>query len=126
MDNYIVNKKTNRVVKIGSKCHRRHILTKIRQNTKNSTVLTRVSHEDSKKLKNSLPELDHNKFYCYDTANQSIITKNRSLKCDEIIKYICEKLPCIIDQVIDDIPEDADRDTTKKLMIEIFHSSLLN
>ena len=126
MDNYILNKNTGRVMKIGSKKHRSAIVSKIRQNTKNSICFTNVSYDDSKKFKNSLPELDNNKFYCYDNTNNNIITKNKSLKCEEILKYICNQLPNIIDKIIDDIPDDADRETTKNMIIEIFHDSLLN
>ena len=73
-----------------------------------------------------MPELDNNKFYCYDNTNKNIITKNKSLKCEEILKYICNQLPNIIDKIIDDIDENATRDETKSKMIEIFHDSLLN
>jgi len=126
MDNYILNKNTGRVTKIGSKAHRRAIVSKIRKNPQNNTVLSNISQVDSKKLKCSLPELDNNKFYCYDPLNKNLITKNKSLKCEEILKYICNQLPVIIDKIIDDIPDDANRETTKSKMIEIFHDSLLN
>ena len=88
MDSYILNKHTGRVTKIASKAYKRHLLSNIRQNTKNTTPLTNISYEDSQKLKDSLPKLTQDKFYCYDTVNQNIITKNKSLKCSELIRYM--------------------------------------
>ena len=125
MDGFIVNKKTGRVMKIGSRVHKRYLLDKIRENTENKTVLSNISIYDSKKIKKSLPILKGNHFYCYDTQTQTVKIKNKSLKVDEVIKYICNKIPLIMDKIIDDISEDADRDTTKKKMIEIFYDSLM-
>lgn len=125
MDNYIINKKTGRPMKIGSKVHKRYLLNKIRQNTENKTVLSNIDISDSKKLKKSLPILGDGQFYCYEGTTQSLMVKNKSLKALEIIKYICDKLPSIIDKVIDDIDEEDDRDKTKQKMVKIFHDSLL-
>tara|TARA_R110000772_G_scaffold132678_1_gene241172 strand:- start:648 stop:1028 length:381 start_codon:yes stop_codon:yes gene_type:complete len=125
MDNYIINKTTGRPMKIGSKVHKRYLLNKIRQNTENKTVLSNIDIADSKKLKKSLPILGDGQFYCYEGTTQSMMVKNKSLKALEIIKYICDKLPTIIDKVIDDIDEDDDRDKTKQKMVKIFHDSLL-
>lgn len=125
MDDYIINKKTGRPVKIGSRAHRRYLLDKIRKNTENKTVLSNIDIADSKKLKASLPVLGDGQFYCYNGETQSMMVKNKSLKALEIIKYICDKLPTIIDKIIDDISEDDTKDDTKKKMIQIFHDSLL-
>lgn len=126
MDNYVMNKKTNRVTKIGSKAYKRHLLSKLRPNTQNNTVLHNVSYEDSQKLKGSLPKVETDKFYCYEASSRKIITKNKSIKTDEIIRYICNQLPLIIDKIIDGIDENATRDETKTKMIAIFHEALLN
>jgi len=125
MDSYIINKTTGRPMKIGSKVHKRYLLNKIRQNTENKTVLSNIDISDSKKLKKSLPILGDGQFYCYEGTTQSMMVKNKSLKALEIIKYICDKLPTIIDKVIDDIDEEDDRDKTKQKMVRIFHDSLL-
>ena len=125
MDSFIINKTTGRPMKIGSKVHKRYLLNKIRQNTENKTVLSNIDISDSKKLKRSLPILGDGQFYCYNGETQSMMVKNKSLKALEIIKYICDKLPTIIDKVIDDIHEDDDRDKTKQKMVKIFHDSLL-
>lgn len=126
MDSFIINKKTGRPIKIGSRCHRRYLLNKIRNNTENKTVLSNIDIADSKKLKKSLPILGDKQFYCYDGTTQSMMVKNKSLKTIEIIKYICNKLPSIIDSIIDGIEEDDTKEDTKKKMIEIFHNTLLS
>jgi len=125
MDEFIINKKTGRPLKIGSRAHKRYLLEKIRKNTQNKTVLSNIDIKDSKKLKESLPLLGDGQFYCYDGQTQSMMVKNKSLKALEIIKYICDKLPTIIDKIIDDINEDDTREDTKKKMVKIFHDSLL-
>lgn len=125
MDSYIINKTTGRPMKIGSKVHKRYLLHKIRHNTENKTVLSNIDIHDSKKLKASLPVLGDGQFYCYEGTTQSMMVKNKSLKALEIIKYICEKLPSIIDNIIDGIEDDDTKEDTKKKMVSIFHDSLL-
>jgi hypothetical protein len=125
MDNYCINQTTNRITKIGSKAYIRNLKKNIRQNTKNKTILSDIDYEDSKKLKKSLPPLEDNMFYSYDAINKTIVTKNKSIKIDEIIQYICKKLPNIIDDIIDGIDDNATRDETKSKMIQIFHNALL-
>jgi hypothetical protein len=126
MDNYIINKKSKRPVKIGSKIHRKAIMTKIRQNTESTTILTDIDYQDSKKLKKSLPPISEDKFYCYEPVTRNIITKNKSVKSNELINFICSQLPNIIDKILNDIDEDDDRDKTKAKMISIFHSCLFD
>jgi len=126
MDSFIINKKTGRPLKIGSRAHRRYLLDKIRKNTENKTVLSNIDIADSKKLKKSLPILGEGQFYCYEGQTQSMMVKNKSLKTIEIIQYICSKLPTIIDKIIDGIEEDDDRDKTKQKMVKIFHDSLIS
>lgn len=125
MDQYIINKHSGRPTKIGSRAHKKHILSKIRENTKNSIILTNIDVSDSKKIKKSLPKLNGEQFYHYDHVNKNVITKNKSLKTNELLSYISKKLPDIIDKIIDDINEDDDRDATKQKMLAIFYDSLL-
>tara|TARA_R110002153_G_scaffold83478_4_gene209873 strand:+ start:1171 stop:1554 length:384 start_codon:yes stop_codon:yes gene_type:complete len=126
MDNFIINKKTGRPLRIGSRAHRRYLLEKIRNNTENKTVLSNIDIADSKKLKKSLPLLGDGQFYCYNGETQSMMVKNKSLKTIEIIQYICSKLPSIIDKIVDGIEETDSREDTKKKMVQIFHDSLLS
>lgn len=125
MDNYCINQTTNRITKIGSKSYVRNLKKNIRQNTQNKTVLTDIDYEDSKKLRKSLPQLKDNMFYSYNTNNKTIVTKNKSIKIDEIIQYICKKLPNIIDDIIDGIDDNDTREETKSKMIQIFHNTLI-
>ena len=125
MDEYIINKNTMRPTKIGSRMHKKAIITKLRKDTKNSIVLTNIeSVNDSKKIKKSLPKLNDNQFYYYEKTNNNIITKNKSLKVNELLKHITSILPEIIDKIIDNINDDDDREVTKSKMIKIFYDSL--
>ena len=126
MDNYIISNKSGRPMKIGSKIHRKSIMTKIRKNAESTTILTDIDYQDSKKLKKSLPALSEDKFYCYEPVTKKLITKNRSIKSDELINFICAQLPNIIDRILTEIDEEDNRDKTKAKMISIFHNCLLN
>ena len=124
MDNYIINKNSGRPVKIGSRIHRKSVMSKIRKNTESATVLTDIDYQDSRKLKKSLPVLPEDKFYCYEPTTKKLITKNKSIKSDEIINFICSQLPNIIDKILNEIDDTDDRDKTKTKMIKIFHECL--
>ena len=125
MDEYIINKNTMRPTKIGSRTHKHAIITKLRKNTKNSVVLTNIDNlNDSKKIKKSLPKLNDEQFYYYEKTKNNIITKNKSLKVNELLKHITSILPEIIDKIIDNINDDDDREATKSKMIKIFYDSL--
>ncbi len=124
MDNYIINKNSGRAMKIGSKAHKTAIIRKVRQSDDNKTILTNIEHQETQKLKKSLPALSEDKFYYYESKTKSLITKNKSLKSNEIIIHICNQLPSIIDRILNEIDETDDRDKTKAKMIRIFHESI--
>lgn len=124
MDNYIINKRSGRVMKIGSKAHKQYIMKNIRQNNDNKIILSNLEYDDYKKLKKSLPVLEPNKFYYYESKTKILMTKNKSVKQDELITHICNMLPTIIDKILDEINDDDDRDKTKAKMINIFHQSI--
>jgi hypothetical protein len=122
---YIINSKTGKVLKIGGKAHKTAIINKIRNTDKNKTLISDIDYDDSKKLKSKLPELTNDKYYYYEHKTKSIATKNKSLKVDELIKYICDQLPTIMDNIIDGIDENEPKDKIKSKMISIFHQSLI-
>lgn len=124
MEGYIINKNSGRPMRIGSKAHRSAIMKKVRQSDDNKTILTNIEHQDTQKLKKSLPGLTEDKFYYYEPKTRSLITKNKSLKSDEIIMHICRQLPNIIDRILNEIDDQDDRDQTKAKMIRIFHESI--
>ena len=111
-------------MKIGSKAHKTEIIKKVRQSDDNRIILSNIDHQDTKKLKKSLPTLTEDKFYYYESKTKSLITKNKSLKSNEIIIHICNQLPSIIDRILNEIDETDDRDKTKAKMIRIFHESI--
>lgn len=122
---YIINSKTGKVLKIGGKAHKTAIINKIRNSNKNKTIIKDIDYDDSKKLKSKLPELSNDKYYYYEHKTKSIGTKNKALKVDELIKYICDQLPYIMENIIDNIDEDEPKDKIKSKMISIFHQSLI-
>ena len=122
---YIINSKTGKVLRIGGKAHKTAIINKIRNTDKNKTLISDIDYDDSKKLKSKLPELTKDKYYYYEHKTKSIATKNKALKVEELIKYICDQLPTIMDNIIDGIDENEPKDKIKSKMINIFHQSLI-
>lgn len=125
MNEYIINQKSSRPIKIGGKAYRSALISKIRDNTDVNIILSNIERDDYKKLKKSLPILPNNKFYCYESKTKNLITKNKSIKPDQLINYICDKLPTIIDTILDEINDDDERDVIKSKMINIFHKSII-
>ena len=124
MERYIVDKNSGRLTKIGSRTHKLKLMTKIRGNVKTGIVLTNIDKGGVKTIKKSLPKLDKNQFYYYDSKNKTIVIKNKSLKIDELLIYISKQVPYMIDNFIDDIDDNDDKDTTRQKIRKIFFDSI--
>lgn len=125
MDRFIINPTSGKPLKIGGKTHRHMLITKIRDGVQIDTVMINIEHNDYKRIKKSLPPLPPHKFYSFDRRTKSIITKNKSIRPEQLIRHICDQLPNIIDRILDEVSEDDDRDKIKLKMIECFHKSIL-
>jgi len=124
MDGYIINQHTGRPMKMAGDTHRSLIRQKLRTKTDNHIVLTNITYDEYKKIKHTLPPINDEQFYYYERSTRKVILKNKSIKHNQILKYVLTQLPSIIDNILDEINETDDRDTIKQKISTIFYNKL--
>ena len=97
--NYYLDQHTKKPVKIGSKAYIKSLKTKISDNYETKIIMTNINYESYLKIKNNLPIIDTNQFYCHQ--NDMVIIKNKSITISDFTKHLEHVLPNIIDQVIE-------------------------
>ncbi len=78
MNNYYLDQVTKKPVKIGSKAYIKSLKTKISDNYETKTIMNNISYESYLKIKDNLPKIDNNQFYCYEEkkpAKESNLTR---------------------------------------------------
>jgi hypothetical protein len=125
MDKYIINENTMRPMKIAGSTHKSLIRKKLRDKTENEIVLSNIPYLEYKKIKKTLPKINDEQFYYYNKNTNTVIKKNKSIKNEQIIKHILDRLPSIIDTMLNEINEDETKDEIKQKMIKIFYASLI-
>ena len=123
MDNYYLDQNTKKPVKIGSKAYIKSLKNKIIDNYECKQIMTNISYESYLKIKDNLPLIDTNQFYCHQ--NDTVIIKNKSIKISDFTKHLEHVLPNIIDQVLD-VMKDTDISNIRESIKNIFHNSLLH
>jgi hypothetical protein len=123
MDNYYLDQNTKKPVKIGSKAYIKSLKTKLCDNYETKIIMTNINYESYLKIKNNLPIIDTNQFYCHQ--NDMVIIKNKSIKISDFTKHLEHVLPNIIDQVIECM-QDTDISNIRESIKNIFHNSLLH
>jgi hypothetical protein len=78
-------------------------------------------------LKKSLPVLiiSKSKFYCFDSLNNQILIKNRSVKIEDITTHLINTLPDIIEKIIS-VSNDSNISDIRSKIIYIVHNSLIH
>ena len=123
MDNYYLDQNTKKPVKIGSKAYIKSLKTKLKSNYETKIIMANIGYESYLKIKNNLPLIHANQFYCHQ--NDTVIIKNKSIKISDFTKHLEHVLPNIIDQVLD-VMKDTDISTIRESIKNIFHNSLLH
>jgi hypothetical protein len=123
MNNYYLDQVTNKPVKIGSKAYIKSLKTKISDNYETKTIMNNISYESYLKIKENLPKIDNNQFYCYQI--EAVIIKNKSIKISDFSKHLESVLPSIIDQIVESI-QDSDISNIRESIKNIFHNSLIH
>ena len=77
IEDYIINSKTGKVLKIGGKAHKTAIINKIRNTDKNKTLISDIDYEDSKKLKSNCGAERHH--YSMFNVGRSMFDVRRSV-----------------------------------------------
>ena len=125
MNNYYLDQNTKKTVKIGSKAYIKSLKTKLKSNYETKTIMTNLSYESYLKIKDNLPILDKNHFYCHQ--NENVIIKNKSIKISDFTKHLEQVLPNIIDEILDVMKSDkSDISNIWESIKNIFHNSLLH
>ncbi len=124
MNNYFIDQITNKPVKIGNKKYIKLLKDKIHEIHENKEIMTNISYESYLKIKDNLPKLNENLFYCH--VNDSVLVKNKSIKIDDFSKYISNLIPDIIDKIIEQMHNDSDITNIKSRITNIFHNALIH
>jgi hypothetical protein len=85
--------------------------------------MNNISYESYLKIKENLPKIDNNQFYCYQ--NGAVLIKNKSIKISDFSKHLESVLPSIIDQIVESI-QDSDISNIRESIKNIFHNSLIH
>ena len=75
------------------------------------------------KVKNALPKKTGRFITNY---KNKLISKNNKLTTEQLLTYICENYPNILEKSLDVINEDDDDDAIKKKFSEILHNKLIS
>ena len=75
------------------------------------------------KVKNALPKKTGRFITNY---KNKLISKNNKLTTEQLLTYICENYPNILEKSLDVINEDDDDDEIKKKFSEILHNKLIS
>ena len=124
MNNYFIDQITQKPVKIGSKSYIKLLKDKIHEIHENKEIMNNISYESYLKIKDNLPKLNDNQFYCH--VNDCVLIKNKSIKIDDFSKYISDQLPEIIDKIIEQMHADSDITNIKSRITNIFHNALIH
>ena len=124
MNNYFIDQITQKPVKIGSKAYVKLLKDKIHEIHENKEIMSNIKYDAYLKIKDNLPKLPKNQFYCF--VNNSILVKNKSIKLDDFSKYISDQLPEIIDKIIEQMHADSDITNIKSRITNIFHNALIH
>ena len=125
MDNYFIDKISNKPVKIGSKSYIKLLKAKLNDNNESKEILTNISYETYLDLKDNLTVLADNQFYCY--RDNAVLVKNKSIKLIDFTKYLENMLPIVIDEIIELMNnKEIDISNVRTNITNIFHNSLIH
>ena len=125
MNSYYLDEISKKPVKIGSKAYIKSLKNKIIDNYECKQIMTNISYDSYLKIKNNLPIIDTNQFYCH--RNNTVIIKNKNIKISDFSKHLEMFLPNIIDQILDVMnSEKTDISNIREKMKNIIHNCILH
>ena len=125
MNNYFIDELTQKPLKIGSKYYITCLKAKIQDNVDKKEIMQNIDYDTYLSLKKSLPILSSSQFYCYDSLNQQILIKNKSVKLEDITTHLINTLPDIIEKIIS-VSNDSNISDIRSKIINIVHNSLIH
>jgi hypothetical protein len=125
MNNYFIDELTQKPLKIGSKYYIKCLKAKIQDNDDKKEIMRNIDYDTYLSLKKSLPKLSKTQFYCYDSLNNQILIKNKSVKLEDITNHLINTLPDIIEKIIS-VSNDSNISNILNKIINIVHNSLIH
>lgn len=125
MNNYFIDELTQKPLKIGSKYYIKCLKAKIQDNVDKKEIMRNIDYDTYLSLKKSLPVLSSSQFYCFDSLNNQILIKNKSVKIEDITTHLIHTLPDIIEKIIS-ISNDSNISDIRNKIINIVHNSLIH
>ena len=125
MNNYFIDELTQKPLKIGSKYYIKCLKAKIQDNIDKKEIMQNIDYDTYLSLKKSLPKLAKTQFYCFDSLNNQILIKNKSVKLEDITTHLINTLPEIIEQIIS-VSNDSNISDIRSKIINIVHNSLIH
>ena len=127
MSQYILNPESGRPLKLYGQKY--NLLLKkniLKDKMITADVITFNINENKElieKVKNALPKKTGRFIANY---KYKLISKNNKLTTEQLLTYICENYPNILEKILDVINEDDDDDAIKKKFSEILHNKLIS
>ena len=127
MSQYILNPESGRPLKLYGQKY--NLLLKkniLKDKMITADVITFNINENKElieKVKNALPKKTGRFIANY---KNKLISKNKKLTTEQLLTYICENYPNILEKSLDVINEDDDDDEIKKKFSEILHNKLIS
>ena len=125
MNNYFIDELTQKPLKIGSKYYIKCLKAKIQDNVDKKEIMQNIDYDTYLSLKKSLPILSSSQFYCFDSLNNQILIKNKSVKIEDITTHLINTLPDIIEKIIS-VSNDSNISDIRSKIINIVHNSLIH
>ena len=125
MNNYFIDELTQKPLKIGSKYYIKCLKAKIQDNVDKKEIMQNIDYDTYLSLKKSLPILSSSQFYCFDSLNNQILIKNKSVKIEDITTHLINTLPDIIEKIIS-VSNDSNISDIRSKIINIVHNFLIH
>lgn len=120
-DEFVINPKTNRPVRIGSRTHRQLVSNAINKiDNRDSSII----YDDETQQDPSIENFDKNLQYI-TIYNNKIIARYKKIKNEQLLKHIISVIPKVIDTYLSQISDGDDKFTLRTKLIQSLHNKLL-
>ena len=124
---YIINPKTNRPIELYGKQWDALVKRNILKNKVVNAPVTQFDENESpevlEKMKNAMPKKDGSFVVRY---KNKIITKNVKLTNEQLIEYVVDNYPAMLEAVLDKITDDDSDQQIKDKFSSILHQKLIS
>ena len=127
MSRYVINPDSGRPIRLYGKQYNTMVKkTVLKHKIVDADVIRFQQDEDPKvieRVKQAMPKKTGRFIANY---KNKLISKNNKLSTEQLLEYICEHYPNILEQSLDVIDENDDDDSIKKKFSDILHNKLMS